>query len=282
MDPARAVSSAEPVTPARPVTPAEPVSTPHPADTYEDLVADALSAAEAMTGWDFSYVQSRTSGGDLSWSYPDLAREAVSRSAAVLDLDTGGGEMLASLAPLPPHTVATEGWEPNVLAARKRLEPLGVDVRRAQEGARLPVADGEFDLVLNRHGAIDVDEVWRALSPGGVFLTQQGGTRNDLELNAALGAPPAQDPNSDVFARTLAALENRGFSILVAQEDFPAYAFHDIAAVIYHLTVVSWVIPDFDVRRYDAKLRELDRHLRTNGPLVVHNHRYLIRAARST
>ncbi|MGW0226718.1 class I SAM-dependent methyltransferase [Actinopolymorpha singaporensis] len=268
MDPRRAVSSAE------------PVDSSHPTDTYEALVADALAAAEAMSGWNFSYLQGRTSGGRLSWSYPDLAREAVAHSAALLDLDTGGGEMLASLAPLPSHTVATEGWEPNVLEARKRLEPFGVDVRRAQEGTRLPVADGEFDLVLNRHGAFDIDEVWRVLSPGGIFLTQQGGTRNDLELNAALGAPPAQDADSDAFAETVAALENRGFAILTAQEEFSPYAFHDIAAVVYHLTVVSWVIPDFDVRRYDAKLQELDRHLRADGPLVVHNHRYLVRAAK--
>lgn len=268
MDSSRTVPAAEPVTPA------------HPTDTYEDLVADALAAAESMSGWDFTYLKDRTSGGELAWSYPDLAREAISRSAALLDLDTGGGELLASLAPLPPHAVATEAWEPNVLTVRKRLEALGVDVRRAQDGARLPVADGEFDLVLNRHGAIDVDEVRRALAPGGIFLTQQGGTRNDLELNAALGAPPAQDTARDVFAETLAELEDRGFLVLTAREDFPAYAFHDIAAVVYHLTVVSWVIPDFDVRRYDAKLRELDRRLRDHGPLVVHNHRYLIRAAR--
>lgn len=268
MDSRRADSASEPTTPAGTT------------DTYEALVADALAAAEAMSGWDFSYLRGRTSGGRLSWSYPDLAREAASRAAALLDLDTGGGEMLASLAPLPSHTVATEGWEPNVLEARKRLEPLGVEVRRAEDGARLPVTDGEFDLVLNRHGAFDVDEVWRALSPGGIFLTQQGGTRNDLELNAALGASAAQGPDSDVFSRTLAELENRGFSVLAAQEEFSPYAFHDIAAVVYHLTVVSWVIPDFDVRRYDAKLRELDRNLRNQGPLVVHNHRYLIRAAR--
>ncbi|MET9023493.1 class I SAM-dependent methyltransferase [Actinopolymorpha sp. NPDC004070] len=268
MDPRRAVPSAEPVDAAQ------------AADTYEDLVADALAAAEAMSGWDFSYLRNRTSGGELSWSYPDLAREAISCSTAVLDLDTGGGELLASLVPLPSYTVATEGWEPNVLAARERLEPLGVDVRRAQEGDRLPVADGEFDLVLNRHGAFAVDEVWRALSPGGIFLTQQGGTRNDLELNAALGAPPSQDVDTDVFAETLAASVSRGFSILTAQEDFAPYAFHDIAAVVFQLTVVSWVLPDFDLRRYDAKLRELDRRLRDEGPLVVHNHRYLIRAAK--
>jgi SAM-dependent methyltransferase len=270
MESSRALSGAtEPAIPARPT------------GTYEELLADALAAAEAMSGWDFSYLQSRTSGGELAWSYPDLARESISHSAALLDLDTGGGELLASLAPLPTHTAATEAWEPNVSTAKKRLEPLGVDVRRAEDGARYPADDGEFDLVLNRHGAIDVGEVWRALSPGGIFLTQQGGTRNDLELNAALGAPPAQDAGRDAFAETLAELENRGFSILTAQEDFAAYAFHDIAAVVYQLTVVSWVIPDFDVRRYDAKLRGLDRHLRTRGPLVVHNHRYLIRAAKA-
>lgn len=249
----------------------------HDPRPYEELVADALNAAAAMNGWDFGYLQNRTSGEELPWSYGDLAREAISRSTSLLDLDTGGGELLASLAPLPSHTVATEGWEPNVVVAKERLEPLGVAVRQAH-GEKLPVADGEFDLVLNRHSALDVDEVWRVLSPGGIFITQQPGSRNDLELNEALGASPSLAPDSRTSGGTAAAFERRGFLVLEVREAFPAYYFHDIAAVVYQLTVVSWHIPDFDVDRYEAELRELDHRIRTEGPLVTHNHRYLIRA----
>jgi len=247
--------------------------------SYDELVADALAAADAMRRWDFDYLEGRTSTDPLPWSYPNLARDAISRSRRLLDMDTGGGEVLASLAPLPPHTVATEGWEPNIRVARERLEPLGVEVRRAH-GETLPVEDGEFDLVLNRHAAFDVAEVWRALAPGGHFLMQQVGSRNDLELNAALGAPPALEPDSDTCAGAVAGLERQGFQVLEAVEAFPAVRFHNIAEVVYQLTIVSWQAPGFDVTRYDAKLRELDRRIRAEGPLVVHNHRYIIRAVK--
>lgn len=250
-------------------------------NSFDVLVSDAFAAAAAMTGWDFGYLRDRTSGEELSWSYDELARVAVARSTSVLDLDTGGGELLASLQPPPQHTVAVEGWEPNLAVARKRLRPLGVDVRQ-DVGEQLPVGDGEFDLILSRHGRIAAGEVCRALSSGGRFLTQQVGSRNDLELVTALGSEPSYDPDSSSLAKAVADLRAHGFEIVDAREEFPAYRFHDIAAVVYQLSVVSWTIPDFDIQRYDAPLRELDARIRTDGPLVTHNHRYLIDATKPT
>ena len=154
---------------------------------YEQLVSEALAAP--FTGWDFGWLRDRTSGDQLSWDYSDLARAALAGATAVLDIDTGGGELLAGLAPLPAHTVATEAWEPNLPVARERLGPLGVEVR-AGRGDRLVAADGEFDLVLNRHGSFTPAELWRVLVPGGVFLTQQPGSRNDQEFYTVLGTQP--------------------------------------------------------------------------------------------
>jgi hypothetical protein len=102
--------------------------------------------------------------------------------------DTRGGETLVSLAPLPAHVVATEGWEPNVAIAKRRLEHLGVEVRR-QDGGTTPAADGEFGLVLNRHGQIDAEELARVLDTRGRLLTQQVAVGNDNEFNQVLGVP---------------------------------------------------------------------------------------------
>jgi SAM-dependent methyltransferase len=245
-------------------------------ETYEQLVAEALAAP--FEGWDFSWLADRTTNEDLSWSYPALARAAVAGATRLVDIDTGGGEQLAGLAPLPPYTVALEGWEPNLAVARRRLEPLGVDVRQTTEDGHLPVADGDFDLVLNRHGRLDAAETWRALSPGGVFLTQQVGSRNGIEINTALGAPPSVDPDSETAELAVDALRQQGFQVDDAREEMPAYVFHDVGAVVYQLRAVPWTIPDFDVRTYDAPLRRLDANIRETGGFVTHDHRYLIRA----
>ncbi|NBE95548.1 class I SAM-dependent methyltransferase [Nonomuraea sp. KC401] len=105
--------------------------------------------------------------GDLPWDYAGMVRERLPGTASLLDLGTGGGELLASLAPLPPRTVATEGHPPNVPVARRRLEPLGVEVVAAGGEGTLPLPTGAFELIVDRHEAYDPHEVRRLLAPGG-------------------------------------------------------------------------------------------------------------------
>ncbi|MEU4324075.1 class I SAM-dependent methyltransferase [Nonomuraea dietziae] len=142
-----------------------------------------------MRGWDLSWLRDRTSGGSPSWRYTERASALLSAAPRLLDLDTGGGEVLASLAPLPRHTVAMEAWQPNIPIAAERLRPLNATVLGGTADA-IPVSEATFDLVLNRHGALNAAEVARVLTPGGRLLTQQVGTRNDVELNVALARLP--------------------------------------------------------------------------------------------
>jgi len=244
---------------------------------YDGLVAGALGAP--VHGWDFGWLAGRALGSDPTWSYPRLAREAVDRSTRVLDVDTGGGELLASLTPLPPRTVATESWPPNLPVARARLGPLGVGVLPAPPDAPLPVPDGTFDLVLSRHGRITPAEVHRVLSPGGTLLTQQVGSQDCAGLNTALGAAPAQRSGSWTLRGVAGALTAAGFRVVTAREEWPLYTFTDVGAVVYQLRMVPWQIPDFTVDRYDSALRRLDARIRTDGPLRVRSHRFLLRAA---
>jgi len=49
-----------------------------------------------------------------------MVRERLPDVTPLLDMATGGGEFLSSLVPLPPRTVATEGYPPNLEVARRR------------------------------------------------------------------------------------------------------------------------------------------------------------------
>jgi len=102
---------------------------------------------------------------------------------SLLDMGAGGGEFLASLMPLPIHTCATEGYEPNVSVARTLLQPLGVKVFRYEDDDNLPFDDEEFELIINRHESYSPKEVFRLLKPGGYFITQQVGVKNDSKLS---------------------------------------------------------------------------------------------------
>ena len=239
------------------------------------LVAEALAAP--FRGWDFSWLRGRSHQTEPSWSYASRVRQLVGAATSLLDLCTGGGELLASLAPLPEHSVATESWEPNVSLARGRLAPLGVEVR-VPDGDELPASDGEFDLVVNRHGDAPATEIARVLRPGGTYLVQGVGAHNLADLNDALGAPVGDYAETSTLDATSTALQAAGLAIVDGKEEVLEHALHDIGALVYFLNAVTWQVPDFDVHRYDANLRELDAAIRERGPVVFHDHRFLVEA----
>ncbi|RZU50122.1 hypothetical protein EV385_1887 [Krasilnikovia cinnamomea] len=239
---------------------------------FEDLAGAA--AGVPLTGWEFAWLDGRAIGAEPSWSFPDLARPLVRRARSLLDLDTGGGELLADLAPLPAHTVAVEGWPPNVPVARDRLTPFGVSVV-----TELPGGEEEFDVALSRHGRLPAADLARLLLPGGILLSQQVGSDDLAELNAELGAPP---PHAQRWAAddAVAALTAAGLEITDVREERPTLTFRDIGAVVYQLRSVPWQVHDFTPQRYDRQLRRLDALIRTYGGLTVTAHRFLVRAER--
>jgi SAM-dependent methyltransferase len=238
---------------------------------FEQLVAEAVAAP--LRGWDFGFQAGRVAGSDPSWSYPEIAAPLVRHCRRLLDLDTGGGEMLASLGPLPPGSIATEGWEPNLEVARQRL---GIDVRFAPD-ATLPVDDEAVDLVLCRHGRLDATEVTRVLSPGGTLLTQQVGSDDCAEINTALGAPPAYP---DV--RNATTMNLNGLTITDVREEWPLFRFFDIGALIFQLRAVPWQVRDFTVERYEEPLRRIDAQIHADGEFRVRSHRFLIAATKGS
>ncbi|HJP78693.1 MAG TPA: SAM-dependent methyltransferase, partial [Pseudonocardiaceae bacterium] len=118
-------------------------------DDFDRLVAEG--AAEPVEGWDFSWFDGRATEQRPSWGYARLIGERLARVRSGLDIDTGGGEVLASIPRPPQLLVATEAWLPNVPVAAANLAPLGGKVVAATERESLPFADGTFELVVSRH-----------------------------------------------------------------------------------------------------------------------------------
>ena len=100
---------------------------------------------------------------------------------ASLDLQTGGGEVLAGAAVVPPLAVATEGWPPNLPVATARLHPLGMVVVSDDDQPPLPFADNAFDLVTSRHPVKAWwSEIHRVLAPGRHLSVPAGGAGQRL------------------------------------------------------------------------------------------------------
>lgn len=244
---------------------------------FDRAVNEAL--AQRMLGWDFSWLNERSKVEQLPWDYGAVVRERMRGVASLLDLGTGGGEFLSSLAPLPPNTQATEGYPPNVVMARKRLEPLGVFVADVSEmHDHLPFSDSSFDLVIDRHEGFDSHEVFRVLKPGGRFVTQQVGGENMLDLNRFLQDNPYYTYGDYNLNDQVMQLKRAGFNIITAREAFPLFSFLDIAGVVFYLTVVPWQIEDFSVEHYRDRLIELHQLILREGAFKVKEHRIFVEA----
>ncbi len=247
--------------------------------TFNTLVAEAL--AQDFSGWDFSWADGRWQEEDPPWDYTAIVRQALPAAGTLLDLDTGGGEILASLVPLPDETIAIESYTPNIAVAKARLEPLGVQVVTPDDGETLPFDDESFDLIINRHGDFRVPELWRILRPGGRFITQQVGNRNCMEINLALGDRRQTDFSDWTLARSLDTLQQVGLEIEHAEEAFPESRFLDIGAVVFYLKIIQWQISDFSVERYRDALLALHDRIEHEGSFIARDHRFLIEARKS-
>ncbi|ARO59820.1 MULTISPECIES: class I SAM-dependent methyltransferase [Bacillus cereus group] len=240
------------------------------------------SANTNFSGWDFSFISEtvRMKSEPLSWSYGSIAFLLMQRAKSMLDMGTGGGEFLSMLQPFPSTIYATEGYAPNVPIARKKLEPLGVTVVEVINDTVLPFQDGQFDFIINQHESYAASEVKRILSPHGVFLTQQVGGLDCAVLNEQFGSPLNSEFASWSLEAACSELEENGFTILDAKEEFPFQRFYDIGAIVYYLKAIPWQIPDFTVERYYKELYRIHEIILQKGYFDVKQHRFIIKAIR--
>lgn len=255
--------------------------------TFEQLEAEALAAP--VSGWDFSWLRSRSSTEPLPWSYRKVVDGHARSTTSMLDMGTGGGEILARFRSRPPRTVATEAWPPNVPVAAARLRSLGVPVVQ-DEGARnndqqrdddargrLPFRDGAFDLVTNRHESFRAAEVSRILAPGGVFVTQQvDHSTYDLYRLLDLEAGAGQDSWLPLARQQVTVA---GLNVLTAVAGEEVEHFDDVAAIIYYLRLVSWALPDYSLDMYRERLRAAWADS-GRWPATIRQNRFLLVAAK--
>ena len=247
--------------------------------SFDELLA--AGAAADVSGWDFSWLEGRATEERPPWGYARLLAERWARATAALDVQTGGGEVLAEAGAYPAVAVATESWPPNVARATRRLHPRGVVVVAVPDESPLPFADGAFDLVTSRHPTTTAwAEVARVLRPGGTYLGQHVGPGSAFELiEHMLGPQPAgrraRRPDDEATAARAAGLE-----VVDLRTARLRMELHDVAAAVYLLRRMVWWVPGFTVAAYRDRLRDLHERIVAEGPFVAHAARHLIEARR--
>lgn len=252
--------------------------------SFDQLVAEGM--AVPVEGWDFSWFDGRATEERPPWGYAGVVRGRLARASAVLDIETGGGEVLAgAIAPdkgscAPFLVVATESWAPNVAVARERLRALGAHVVAVADAPTLPFATGSFDLVVSRHPVVVLwDEIARVLEPGGTYVSQQIGAGSNRELtDFMMGPQPVHDRRSAASAR--AGAEAAGLEVRRLSECALRVEFFDVAAVVHFLRKVPWTVPGFTLEAYAEPLRRLHAAIAADGVFVSTARRMLVEARR--
>ncbi len=251
---------------------------------FDDLVAEA--AAASVDGWDFSWLDGRGTEQRPSWGYQRLLSRRLAGASAAVDLNTGGGEVLAGalegaagIGGVPPTMAATESWPPNAARATALLHPLGVVLVAVPDRPPLPFADDAFDLVSSRHPiAVWWDEVARVLRPGGSYLGQHIGPATMIELTEFLLGPMPGKGAEYAPDIQRAEAEAAGLEVLDVRLERLRAEFFDIGAVVYFLRKVIWTVPDFTVERFATRLRELHDVIEADGAFVATSTRVLVEA----
>ena len=242
---------------------------------FEVLYAEGLQTA--FSGWDFPFLHDKLIENPLPWNYQNMVIEKARRAKRLLDLGTGGGEILSSLPFLPPVTQATEGYPPNLALARQRLQHLGIEVFEVTDDKRLPFAAESFDLVIDRHESYDPGELARISAKGGLFLTQQVGELDNIELNHFFD-DHSRDRNTWCLRQAMAQLTANGFKIIDYKEAFSPARFMDISAIVYYLKVIPWQIPRLDLHSDTAreKMKKMHELIKSTGGFRTKQHRFFI------
>jgi SAM-dependent methyltransferase len=247
---------------------------------FDDLIAEAES--EPVEGWGFSWFDDRATEERPSWGYAKMLVPRVEPAQRVLDIQTGGGEVLAGvlaqIRETPDTLAATESWDPNAGIARRNLSPFGVSVAVIPDDADLPFPADYFDLITSRHPTITIwIEIARVLRPGGTYFSQQVGAGSNRELtDFIMGPQPVSKRRS--AQRAVDQAKNAGLHVVDLRQESLRTVFNDVGAVVYFLRKVYWTVPGFTVDEYRDRLSSLHEKIERDGPFVAHAQRFLIEA----
>jgi len=258
---------------------------------FEAIIAEA--ERQPFEGWDFAWLEGRMVEAPIPLDYAGAVRRRLVGAEALLDLGTGGGEVLSAFAPLPPTTIASEAYPPNAYLAARNLRPLGASVALVEgapenwetladplrDAPALPFRDAAFDLVIDRHESYLPAEVFRVLRPDGRFVSQQCGGTHHAELNDLLGV---QRPRYAAWALAgaQAQLEAVGFTEIAGREAFTDTTISDVGAIVYYLRAVPWQAPEFRASEGRERLRAIHERIAGGGPITIRAHHFIVEAVK--
>ena len=244
--------------------------------SFEELLAEG--AAVPVEGWDFSWFDGRATEERPPWGYARLMEERMATATAALDIETGGGEVLAGIG----HAAPPPGGHGVVAAQRRRGPGRPAPAGRPRRGGRRPALAALRARVVRsrREQAPGRDPVGRD-RPGPAARrhlsvpADRPGTNREL-TEFFLGPTPVNDSRRP--ERATVAARAAGLEVMRLESCALRVEFFDVAAVVHFLRKVLWTVPGFTPEAYDPQLRRLHALIERDGSFVSTAQRFLIEA----
>jgi hypothetical protein len=104
----------------------------------------------AFQGWDFAHIDGRCDCPNPPWDYRSVVKSYLKDTDTLLDMGTGGGEVLLSIKHPYNRTYATEAYVPNFELCQKVLSPLGITVAQTYTDDKLPFENQHFNFIIDK------------------------------------------------------------------------------------------------------------------------------------
>lgn len=233
--------------------------------------------SKTITGWDFSYLDNRWESEELPWDYLKIVKKYLKPRDNLLDIGTGGGEVLLTLNHPYENITVTEGYKPNYELCLKRLAPKGIKVLNyVGDEIFKEIKNNQFDIIINRHESYNEQELYRILKPNGIFITQQVGAFNNKELASFFDESHVDSFPEMTLEKSIQRLQENGFEIIKSKEYFPILKFYDLGAIAYFAKIIEWEFINFSVKENIDKFMLLQDELNRNGYISSKEHRFMI------
>lgn len=244
--------------------------------TEQELQAIADEVGERR-GWDFSRMS--VERAPVTWEYLDVVSSFLRPTDVVLDIGTGGGERLLSLADKCLCAVGVDP-DPDMVRVARDNAARHTNVQFLPGSAeRLDLLDDSaFDVVLTRHAPAFVPELDRVTKAGGLFISQGVGSRNMANIRHAFntGSEALYETAHQSFLSDLAASGWR----LVAEGHYDVrYWVKDVPSLIFWFQAIAGAneVPgDFSIAAHHGVINALIQQFGSDRGLETNEHRTLV------
>ena len=134
---------------------------------------DEFNYYSKIKNWDFSQINCETESL-TNWNISKILNEKATKKSRILDLGTGGGEVVISEFPEALEIVGTDFSPEMIKTANNNLKKANKkNIKfRIMDNLNMDTEDNYFDIVVARNTCIDARQIYKTLKKDGLLLVR--------------------------------------------------------------------------------------------------------------